>query len=93
MTSREFAGWLAFLRAEHLDVEHQDRRFGELWAVVASAVRDTKKRSKPYVWTDLFPEHRRAVRRDSLAEARAMFREGMAIGGALGFVPVKAKGR
>lgn len=94
MTSRQFNGWLAFLRAEHvLDVEHEDRRFGELWALFASYIRDRKKRSKPYVWTDLFPEHRGRARFDPLVAARLMHAQGMAMGAYLGFTPPKkAKG-
>jgi hypothetical protein len=93
MTSRQFTRWRAFLDAEHvLDVEHEDRRFGELWALFASYIRDTKKRRQPYVWTDLFPEHRGPDKRvDPLAAARLMFDQAMAVGSYLGFAAPKAK--
>lgn len=91
MPARAFAGWIAFLRAEHRGVEREDRRFGELWALLANVNRDTSKRRTPFVWTDLFPEHRRRVRLDRLAEAREMFRQGMAVGASLGFRPGKGR--
>lgn len=38
----------------------QDRRAGEIAAVIASAHRDPDKRRDPFTWLDFFPEWREA---------------------------------
>lgn len=57
MSSAEFGEWMAYYQLEPFGPLRDDRRAGEVAAMVANVNRDRKHRREPFTWLDFFPLH------------------------------------